>query len=110
MQLVTGIVRTVHEREVTTGTGRQWTERTLVIEDWGRSDSVRVGRELQEAGVPTPGEHVAIEVAVFPYALKDANGRPDAERLGVETRGLRRNAEAERMLFGAGSPALKAAN
>lgn len=67
--VVTGTVSRVDEREAG-NPGNTWIERTMVVEDWGMTQFVTVGRELADAGVPAPGESVALVAVVRPYVNK----------------------------------------
>ena len=64
--VVTGTVSRINEREAG-NPGNTWMEHTLVVEDWGQTQFVTAGRELTEAGLPQPGQIVALVCAVRAY-------------------------------------------
>lgn len=64
--VVTGTVSRINEREAGSP-GNTWIERTLVVEDWGQTQFVTVGKELQDQGVPAEGEAVALVCAIRAY-------------------------------------------
>lgn len=96
--IVTGQLDRITER--TAGTpGREWTEQTLVIQDWGQTVFCTVSRDF--GALPAPGERIAVNVVVRPFVRKDGNAGHGYTALG-------RNAEAEEALYGsraASSPA-----
>jgi len=100
MLVVTGTVERVNERQAGTPGGRQWTERTVVVSNWGSKEYVVLGRELNESGwEPTPGETVALEVSVRAYVRKDGTPRPSHEHAaGWGLTATRRDRELEAAL------------
>lgn len=100
--LITGEVERITEREAGVP-GNTWVERTLVLKDWGQTLYVTAGRELSESGLPAVGDKVALEASVRAYVKK---GQTEA---GFGFTGHRRNAEAEKALYGNTAPARVAA-
>ena len=70
--VVIGKVSRINEREAGNA-GSTWIERTLVVEDWGQTQFVTVGKELEDSGVPQVGEDVALVCAVRAYPTSNGN-------------------------------------
>ena len=101
--LITGEVERITERQAGSP-GNQWTEYQAEIKDWGATRYVTLQGDLlvkDSQGNATgytgiaPGDKVAIEVAVKPYARKG-----NANDLGHSLTGFRRSPEVEKGLFG----------
>jgi hypothetical protein len=97
VQIVTGILTDVREREAG-NPGNTWTERTLVVADFGVTYYLVVGRDF--GTLPAKGDNVAIDVSVRPYVRRDGSA-------GHGLQAIRRNTEAEAGLFGLASAAAR---
>lgn len=93
--LVTGEIEHIIDRPVSFD-GKSWTEHTLVVKDWGATLYLVASREMNEAGLPDPGSKVALEAGVRAYNRKDGGA-------GYGLTAIRRNAEAEKALYGVAS-------
>lgn len=83
--LVTGQLDRITEREAGNA-GNTWTERTLVVQDWGQTVYLTVARDF--GPLPAPGDSLAVNVSLRPFVRKDGNA-------GVGYTALSRNTEAE---------------
>lgn len=101
MLLITGTVDRIQEREAGQP-GNTWIEKTLVVRDWGQTLYVTAARELVEAGLPQPGDQVALDCSVRAYVNREG-------KAGHGFSAFRRNSEAEGRLFTATAP-LRAAS
>ena len=105
MLLITGEIERVTTRKAGRP-GEQWDEQTLIVRDWGETLYVTVGRTMEEShAVPQAGDRVALECSVRAYVRRE-NGNLTGQA-GFGYTAHRRNAEAEKALYGSG---LKAAS
>jgi hypothetical protein len=90
MLLITGKLQRIQEREAGVP-GNTWTERTLVVADFGVTHYATVARDF--GPLPTVGEDVAVTVGVRAYPRKDGSA-------GFGLTAFGREREVERSLFG----------
>lgn len=96
MIVVTGTVARIIEREAhSERTGNRWTEHTIAVADFGRTDYVKASRAVTEAGLPKVGDKVVFEV--MNTAFLDRQGQP---QVGLLALGRLSAEQVEAALFG----------